>query len=141
MQPPSLDQIAVLPAATDLNKFTETIASPWVSSKIQWASKFRSILALRGDYGKGIITSFTNPTNPSYPNDPYPANVNPNTGQSISKFLPSPKASLIFGPWDNTEFYVQGGFSYHTNDVRGSTQLYEPVSPDYPYYNTPGTPE
>jgi hypothetical protein len=44
---------------------------------------------------------------------------------------------LIFGPWANTEFYVQGGFSYHTNDVRGSTQLYEPVSPDYPYYNTP----
>jgi len=32
---------------------------------------------------------------------------------------------------------VQGGASYHTNDVRGSTQLYEPVSPDYPYINTP----
>ncbi|MGB0065699.1 MAG: TonB-dependent receptor, partial [Terracidiphilus sp.] len=132
----TLDQVAVLPAATDLNKFTETIASPWVSSKIQWASKFRSILALRGDYGKGIVTSFTNPTNPSYPFDPYPANVNPNTHQSIAKFLPSPKASLIFGPWASTEIYLQGGFSYHTNDVRGSTQPYEPVSPDYPYYNS-----
>jgi hypothetical protein len=136
-EPSSLDQIAVLPAATDLNKFTETIASPWVSSKIQWAGKFRSILGLRGDYGKGILTSFSNPTNSNYPNDPYPANVNPNTGQSTAKFLPSPKASLIFGPWNHTEFYVQGGFSYHTNDVRGSTQLYEPVSPDNPYYNTP----
>ncbi len=29
-QPSSLDQVAVLPAATDLNKFTETIGSPWV---------------------------------------------------------------------------------------------------------------
>jgi len=133
----SLDQVAVLPADTDLNKFTETIGSPWVTSKIQWASKFRTILALRGDDGKGVITSFTNPTNPNYPNDPYPANYNPNTHQSISKFLPSPKASLIFGPWANTELYVQGGASYHTNDVRGSTQLYEPVSPAYPYYNTP----
>jgi outer membrane receptor protein involved in Fe transport len=133
----TLDQVAVLPAATDLNRFTETIASPWVSSKIQWASKFRSILALRGDYGKGIVTSFTNPTNPSCPFDPYPANFNPNTHQSIAKSLPSPKASLIFGPWANTELYVQGGFSYHTNDVRGSTQAYEPVSPDYPYYNSP----
>src|SRR6201999_1489507 len=37
----------------------------------------------------------------------------------------------------NTEFYMQGGFSYHTNDVRGATQLYQPVSPDNPYYNTP----
>ena len=136
-EPSSLDKIVVLPAATDLNEFTETIGSPWVSSNIQWASKLRSILGLRGDYGEGIITSFSNPTNPNYPNDPYPANVNPNTGQSTSKFLPSPKASLIFGPWANTEFYVQGGFSYHTNDVRGSTQLYEPGSPDNPYYNTP----
>jgi outer membrane receptor protein involved in Fe transport len=136
-QPSSLDQIAVLPAATDLNKFTETIASPWVSSKIQWSSKFRSVLGLRGDYGKGILSSFTNPTSPNYPNDPYSADFNPNTHQSTSKFLPSPKASLIFGPWANTEFYLQGGFSYHTNDVRGATQQYEPVSPDYPYYNTP----
>jgi hypothetical protein len=135
--PSNLDQVAVLPADTDLNKLTETIGSPWVSSKIQWASKFRSIVGLRGDYGRGIITSFTNPTNPNYPNDPYPANFNPNTAQSVSKFLPSPKASVIFGPWADTEFYLQGGFSFHTNDVRGSTQLYEPVSADYPYYNTP----
>ncbi len=135
--PSSLDQVAVLPAATDLNRFAETIASPWVSNQIQWASKIRSILALRGDYGKGILTSLTNPTSPNYPNDPYSAIVNPNTDQSVSKFLPSPKATLIFGPWNNTEFYLQGGFSYHTNDVRGSTQQYEPVSPDYPYYNTP----
>ncbi len=136
-EPSSLDQVAVLPADTDLNKFTETIGSPWVTNKTQWASKFRTILALRGDDGKGVITSFTNPTDPNYPNDPYAANVNPNTHQSVSKFLPSPKASLIFGPWANTELYVQGGASYHTNDVRGSTQLYEPVSPAYPYYNTP----
>jgi len=144
-EPSSLDQIAILPAATDLNKFTETIGSPWISTKIQWTDKFRSILAVRGDYGKGILTSFTNPINPDYPNYPCPADCpagasasyNPNTGQSTSKFLPSPKATLVFGPWANTEFYLQGGFSYHTNDVRGSTQLYEPVSPDSPYYNTP----
>ena len=133
----NLDQVAVLPADTDLNKFTLTIGSPFVSNKIQWSHKFRSVLGLRGDDGKGVITSFSNPTNPNYPNDPYPANFNPNSAQSINKFLPSPKASLIFGPWANTEFYLQGGFSYHTNDVRGSTQQYEPVSQDSPYYNTP----
>jgi hypothetical protein len=43
---------------------------------------------------------------------------------------------LIFGPWANTEFYLQGGFSFHSNDGRGSTQVVEPVSPDYPYPNT-----
>ena len=138
-EPSSLDQVAVLPAATDLNKFNETITSPWVTTKIQWAERLRSILAVRGDYGDGGITSFSNPLNPNYPNYPsnYSPNFNPNTGQSTSKFLPSPKASLIFGPWANTELYLQVGFSYHTNDVRGSTQLYQPVSPDNPYYNTP----
>lgn len=138
----SLNQIAVLPAATDLNQFTETIASPWVSSTIQWTGKFRSILGFRADYGQGVLHSLSNPTDPAYPNYPFPAGVNPNTGQSTRQFLPSPKATLIFGPWNQTEFYVQGGFSYHTNDVRGATQLYEPVSPEDPFYNTPvyGTP-
>ena len=56
---------------------------------------------------------------------------------TATKFLPSPKASLIFGPWANTEFYVQGGFSFHSNDGRGATQTVEPVSPDNPYPNTP----
>ena len=56
----------------------------------------------------------------------------PNSG-TASKFLPSPKASLIFGPWSKTEFYAQGGFSFHSNDARGATQRVEPISPDYPF--------
>ena len=52
---------------------------------------------------------------------------------SATKFLPSPKASLIFGPWANTEFYAQGGFSFHSNDARGATQKEQPISPDYPF--------
>ena len=136
-EPSALDQVAVLPADTDLNKFTETIGSPWVSSKIQWASKFRSIWPCVATTARGSSPALPIPPTPSTPTIPIPASFNPNTGHSISKFLPSPKASLIFGPWANTEFYVQGGMSYHTNDVRGSSQLYEPVSPDYPYYNSP----
>ena len=41
--------------------------------------------------------------------------------------------SLIFGPWDKTEFYVQGGFGFHSNDGRGATQNEEPISADNPY--------
>jgi outer membrane receptor protein involved in Fe transport len=47
------------------------------------------------------------------------------------------KLSLIFGPWSKTEFYVQGGFGFHSNDARGATQTVEPVSADNPYPNTP----
>jgi hypothetical protein len=109
-----------LPADTDVNKFTDTLGSFYVENKIQWANKFRSVVALRGDEDKGVLTSVSDPRNSG----------------SATKFLPSPKLNLIFGPWSQTEFYVQGGFSFHSNDVRGATQSYEPVSPDYPYPNT-----
>jgi outer membrane receptor protein involved in Fe transport len=62
-----------------------------------------------------------------------------NSGTS-TKALPSPKLSLIFGPWSNTEFYAQGGFSFHSNGGRGTTLTVEPVSGDNPYPNTPATP-
>jgi hypothetical protein len=52
---------------------------------------------------------------------------------TATKFLPEPKASLMFGPWSKTEFYVQGGFSFHSNDARGATQREEPISPDNPF--------
>ena len=40
---------------------------------------------------------------------------------------------MIFGPWAKTEFYAQGGFSFHSNDARGATQTVEPISPDNPF--------
>ena len=115
-----------LPATTERDNFTDTLGSAYVENKIQWASKFRSVVGLRGDDEKFVVTSLA-----------YSASVNAaNSGMAV-KFLPSPKASLIFGPWANTEFYLQGGFSFHSNDGRGATQTVEPVSPDNPYPNTP----
>jgi hypothetical protein len=112
-----------LPADTDVNKFTDTLGSFYVENKIQWANKFRSVVGLRGDEDKGVVTSFSDPRNSG----------------SATKFMPGPKLSLIFGPWSKTEFYVQGGFSFHSNDVRDATQNYEPVAPDNPYPNTPSS--
>jgi hypothetical protein len=122
---------AILPADTDLNKFTDTIGSVYVENKIQWASKFRSVVALRGDDAKYVVTSLT----PTYVSPIFTTPVNfaqLNSG-SATKFLPSPKASLIFGPWAKTEFYAQGGFGFHSNDARGATQKEEPISPDNPF--------
>lgn len=125
--------VAVLPADTDLNKFTETIVGFYVENKIQWAEKFRSVLALRGDEAIDAVTSLT----PNYVATELPGapvvNFAAANSDTVTKFLPQPKASLIFGPWSNTEFYVQGGFSFHSNDARGATQTVEPISPDNPF--------
>ena len=34
----------------------------------------------------------------------------------------SPKLSLIFGPWSKTEYFVNYGKGFHSNDARGTTQ-------------------
>jgi hypothetical protein len=122
-----------LPATTERDNFTDMIGSAFWENKIQWAGKFRSVFSVRGDEEKFVVSSL------AYPTDLLPGTsttVNAANSGTAAKFLPSPKATLIFGPWVNTEIYLQGGFSFHSNDGRGSTQVVEPVSPDYPYPNT-----
>ena len=117
------DTGTILPATTQADRFAETQVGFYLENKIQWAEKFRTVLAMRGDVGHAGVTSFV---------------TSANSG-TATKALPSPKASLIFGPWSKTEFYVQGGFSYHSNDARGTTLTVQPVSADNPYPNTPGS--
>jgi len=114
----------ILPATTQADRFTDTQVGFWVENNIQWAETFRSVLGLRGDLQYFDVTSLINPANSG----------------AASKFLPSPKLSLIFGPWSKTNFYVQAGFGFHSNDGRGTTQTIEPISGENPYPNTPADP-
>ena len=117
------DTGTILPATTEADRFTDTQIGFYVENKIQWAETFRTVAALRGDVGHVDVTSLVTPANSG----------------TATKVLPSPKLSLIFGPWAKTEFYVQGGFGFHSNDARGTTQTVEPVSADNPYPNTPAS--
>ena len=133
------DLVAVLPADTDVNKFTDTLVGFYAENRIQWTAKFRSVLAFRGDDAIYNVTSLTPPyVATELPGSPVINFAELNSG-SAKKFLPEPKVSLVFGPWSKTEFYAQGGFSFHSNDARGATQTVEPISPDYPF-PTPVTP-
>jgi hypothetical protein len=114
----------ILPATTEADGFTDTQVGFWVENKVQWTEKFRSVAAMRGDMDYFDVTCLNNPVN---------------SGTSFS-ILPNPKLSLIFGPWAKTEYYVQGGFDFHSNDGRGATQTVEPISADNPYPNTPSKP-
>jgi hypothetical protein len=107
---------SILPAATDVNDLTDTQAGLYWENKIPWTDKFRSVAAIRGDLDYFDVTSLTDPANSG----------------TATGLLPSPKLSLIFGPWDKTELYLQGGYDFHSNDGRGATQTQEPVSADFP---------
>jgi len=111
----------VLPATTEADRFTDTQVGIYAENKAQWSEKFRSVAAVRGDLDYFDVTSLV---------------TRANSGASAT-LLPSPKLSLIFGPWARTEFYVEGGFGFHSNDGRGATQTVEPVSAANPI---PGTP-
>jgi hypothetical protein len=77
----------------------------------RWTDFFRSTLGLRGDYYAFDVVA----------DDPR------NTGTANDGIV-SPKASLIFGPWADTEFYVSGGLGFHSNDARGTVTTIDPAS-------------
>jgi hypothetical protein len=49
---------------------------------------------------------------------------------SDSDGIISPKLSFVFGPWAETEFYINGGLGFHSNDARGVLTTVDPVSGD-----------
>ncbi len=117
------DSGTTLPAITQQDRFTDTQVGFYAENRIRWGEKFRSVAAIRGDLEYFDVTSDVTAANSG----------------TASKVLPSPKLSVIFGPWANTEFYAQGGFSFHSNDGRGTTLTIEPVSADNPYPETPAS--
>jgi hypothetical protein len=44
-------------------------------------------------------------------------------------FIASPKASLIFGPFEKTEFFLDLGAGFHSNDARSVTITVDPSDP------------
>ena len=81
----------------------------------QWNSWFRTLLGLRyDDYHFDVNSS-----------------VPENSGTKDASIW-SPKASLIFGPWYKTEYFINGGYGFHSNDARGTTITVEPKDPTVP---------
>jgi len=46
---------------------------------------------------------------------------------SANDSITSPKLSLVFGPWADTEFFINAGRGFHENDARGTTITVDPA--------------
>jgi len=92
----------------------ELSLSPWIENTTWWAPKFRTVAGLRGDY---------------FHFDDSDSSLAANEGTKDA-FMANPKLSLIFGPWANTELYLQAGTGMHSNDTRGVVSRIDPVSGD-----------
>jgi len=88
-------------------------AAPYFSNTIAWTPWFRTIAGLRYDYFRFDVSS----------------DIPANSG-NISDSLLSPKLSMIFGPWFNTEYFLNWGQGFHSNDARGTTITVDPKTGD-----------
>jgi outer membrane receptor protein involved in Fe transport len=65
--------------------------------------------------------------------DAYRFKVNSNNALNsgtATESLTSPKFALILGPWAMTEFYLNAGGGFHSNDARGATIRIDPKTGD-----------
>jgi outer membrane receptor protein involved in Fe transport len=81
------------------DRVRETSAGLYVENVAQWRPWLRSVAGLRYDA--------------------YAFRVG---GGSADAHIASPKLSLIVGPWRLTEFFVNAGRGFHSNDARGTVQ-------------------
>jgi len=80
-------------------------------SEIEWSRTFRTTLGLRAD-GYRFDVHSSNPLN---------------SGDDVDGIV-SPKFTAVLGPWQDTEYYVNAGFGFHSNDARGATITVDPIT-------------
>jgi len=104
------DSQARIPFATlSDDQVGETEAAVYIENTTTWTSWFRSLVGARFDAIDFDLTSRT---------------FAPNSG-SVSDHRASPKLALVFGPWQQTEFFVDAGNGFHSNDARGVVDRYD----------------
>ncbi|MEJ0035143.1 MAG: TonB-dependent receptor [Gammaproteobacteria bacterium] len=92
------------------DQVTQTSYSAFVSEGIAWSPKFHTTVGLRADYFDFDVHS----------------GLAENSG-TASDSIVSPKLTMVFGPWADTEVFVNYGQGFHSNDARGTTIRVDPV--------------
>jgi len=82
----------------------ESSGGVYFENGIRWLDKFRTVAGVRTDFYCFHVNS-DNPTNSGTAYD----------------HITNPKLSLIFGPWAKTEYFINMGGGFHSNDARGTT--------------------
>jgi len=95
-----------------VNSIHEATAAPYVETQTDWTGWLRTIVGLRTDAAWFDVRN----------------SVGGSSG-SVRGSLASPKATLVLGPWANTEFYLDAGTGFHSNDARGVVAAVDPATP------------
>jgi hypothetical protein len=83
-------------------------AGVYAQNEAEWAPWFRTTFGIRGDASHYRVDA-----------------LDPANGGTARAGIVSPKASATIGPWKATEFYVNGGTGFHSNNALGTTISYD----------------
>ncbi len=100
-------------ATTRDDAVRETALGVYAENSLEWTPWLRSVAGVRADHFHFDVAS----------------NLAANSGRTSATQV-SPKLSLIFGPWSKTEFFVNAGRGFHSNDARGTTTTIDPRTGD-----------
>jgi outer membrane receptor protein involved in Fe transport len=89
---------------------TQTSYSAYAAHDQRWNDWLRTELGLRFDYFDFDVSS----------------SLAANSG-TASDSIASPKATVVLGPWRETEYFVNAGRGFHSNDARGTTIRVDPT--------------
>lgn len=95
------------------DRIVETSAAAYVENATRWTDTFRTVAGLRADRYRFDVRS----------------DSAANSGRVMTG-IASPSCNLIFGPWAQTELYVNAGHGFHSNDARGTVAKIDPVNGD-----------
>lgn len=98
--------------AVTVNGISQTSGAPFAENETEWTSWLRTVVGVRGDFVWFGVH-----------------NIAGGNSGSAQGSLFSPKGSIIIRPWQTTEFYLDGGYGYHSNDARGIVSHTDPVTP------------
>jgi len=108
------------------SRVKEGSLAAYLENTVQWRDWLRTTAGLRYDRYRFDVNS----------------NIAENSGK-VSAGTTSPKLSVVLGPWAKTEFFVNYGEGFHSNDARGTTvhltpKEREPIDPVTPLVKTRG---
>jgi hypothetical protein len=87
----------------------QTSTSAYLAHDQRWKDWLRTELGVRLDHFDFDVSS----------------NVAANSG-TASDSIASPKATIVLGPWHETEYFLNAGRGFHSNDARGTTIRVDP---------------
>lgn len=96
-------------STTRQDHIVESSVATYFDNSTQWMDKFRTVAGVREDVYRDDVQS----------------NLGANSGK-VTASMANPKLSLIFGPWTKTEYYLNFGSGFHSNDARGATITQDP---------------